>query len=447
MRGRAERPLVVVDLAVPADVERGGGRVAGVRLFDVDDLRVGPRRRDGVTPARGPEGRGDRRGGGRELRPPVSRARGRAAPVASFAGRPSRSASSEVERALRDLGDVDPADRRARSSTCRASLVTKLLHDPTVRAARARGRGRRRRGRRRRARAVRHLRSERPVSAPPLPAAVILGTRASAARARADGARRRAPASACAAVARVHDACDRHEPATARRRAASRCPRSAARGSSRPSSSGRSAAGRSTSPCTRSRTSRPRTLPASSSARCCAREDVRDCLVARRRAHARRASRRARSSGRAASAAPRSSRRFVRTSRSARSAGTSTRASARCARASTTRRCSRRRAFDGSGSSSVVTEWLAAETMLPAPGQGALAIQCRASDDARARAPRAIDDAGARAETTAERAFLRALGGGCAAPVAALRDAERRPARVRLQRARRVGRRTEVVRV
>ena len=44
----------------------------------------------------------------------------------------------------------------------------------------------------------------------------------------------------------------------------------------------------------------------------------------------------------------------------------------------------------------------------------------------------AIDDPAARAETTAERAFLRTLGGGCAAPVAALAVTTTTP-RVRLQ--------------
>jgi hydroxymethylbilane synthase len=66
-----------------------------------------------------------------------------------------------------------------------------------------------------------------------------------------------------------------------------------------------------------------------------------------------------------------------------------------------------------------VTEWLSPETMLPAPGQGALAVQCRADDDRVLELLAAIDDPEARAATTAERAFLRELGGGCAAPVAA----------------------------
>lgn len=79
-----------------------------------------------------------------------------------------------------------------------------------------------------------------------------------------------------------------------------------------------------------------------------------------------------------------------------------------------------------------VTEWLPTEAMLPAPGQGALGIQCRAGDDTLIALLARIDDSTARAETTAERAFLRALGAGCAAPVAALAVATATP-RVRLQ--------------
>jgi hydroxymethylbilane synthase len=79
-----------------------------------------------------------------------------------------------------------------------------------------------------------------------------------------------------------------------------------------------------------------------------------------------------------------------------------------------------------------VTEWLAPDSMLPAPGQGALAIQCRADDQPLLALLTTLDDPEARAETTAERAFLRVLGAGCAAPVAALAEATTTP-RVRLQ--------------
>jgi hydroxymethylbilane synthase len=70
--------------------------------------------------------------------------------------------------------------------------------------------------------------------------------------------------------------------------------------------------------------------------------------------------------------------------------------------------------------------------MLPAPGQGALAIQMRAGDEPTLALVAELDHPRARAETTAERAFLRALGAGCAAPVAALAILTTTP-RVRLQ--------------
>lgn len=65
-----------------------------------------------------------------------------------------------------------------------------------------------------------------------------------------------------------------------------------------------------------------------------------------------------------------------------------------------------------------VSEVLAFADMLPAPGQGALAAQCRADAASRARLT-VIDDAATRAAVTAERAFLAGLGGGCSVPVAA----------------------------
>lgn len=66
-----------------------------------------------------------------------------------------------------------------------------------------------------------------------------------------------------------------------------------------------------------------------------------------------------------------------------------------------------------------VTEWLSLDVMLPAPGQGALAVQCRADDESTLRLLAALDDAQTRRSVTAERAFLSGLGGGCAVPVAA----------------------------
>lgn len=68
--------------------------------------------------------------------------------------------------------------------------------------------------------------------------------------------------------------------------------------------------------------------------------------------------------------------------------------------------------------SDAVTEMLPLDLMLPAPGQGALAVQCR--DDARLlHLLQPLDDAATRVAVMAERAFLSGLGGGCAVPVAA----------------------------
>jgi hydroxymethylbilane synthase len=57
--------------------------------------------------------------------------------------------------------------------------------------------------------------------------------------------------------------------------------------------------------------------------------------------------------------------------------------------------------------------------MLPAPGQGALAVQCRADDQTTLGLLAALEDSTTRKEVTAEREFLLQLGGGCALPVAA----------------------------
>jgi hydroxymethylbilane synthase len=66
-----------------------------------------------------------------------------------------------------------------------------------------------------------------------------------------------------------------------------------------------------------------------------------------------------------------------------------------------------------------VTEWLSLDLMLPAPGQGALAVQCRSDDQATLDLLAALEDPSTRRTITAERAFLSGLGGGCAVPVAA----------------------------
>ena len=70
------------------------------------------------------------------------------------------------------------------------------------------------------------------------------------------------------------------------------------------------------------------------------------------------------------------------------------------------------------GLGAMISHTLPFETMLPAPGQGALAVQCRREEEWLAFFG-GIDDKETRAAVTAERAFLGGLGGGCRAPVGA----------------------------
>lgn len=65
------------------------------------------------------------------------------------------------------------------------------------------------------------------------------------------------------------------------------------------------------------------------------------------------------------------------------------------------------------------TELLDHDFMLPAPGQGVVAIQIRDGDAATASAVGRLHDPGAAAEAAAERSLLSALGGGCLVPIGA----------------------------
>jgi hydroxymethylbilane synthase len=71
------------------------------------------------------------------------------------------------------------------------------------------------------------------------------------------------------------------------------------------------------------------------------------------------------------------------------------------------------------GLESRITEWLSPETMLPSPGQGALAIEVRANDSELRAMVQPLAHWATEAALTAERAFLAQLGVGCAAAVGA----------------------------
>lgn len=69
-----------------------------------------------------------------------------------------------------------------------------------------------------------------------------------------------------------------------------------------------------------------------------------------------------------------------------------------------------------------VTETIDPIQVLPAPGQGALAVECRADSDLHDDVRRALDHGPTRACVTAERALLAELEAGCTAPVGALAE-------------------------
>ena len=133
-------PNVLVDLAVPADVERSAGDVPGVRLFDVDDLRAGldetmalrlrevPLVEEIVEEEVESFGRRYRE---LDVEPLVAELRRRAEQIRE----------RELERTLRDLGeDIDPATAE-RIRHLSKVLVNRLLHEPTVRLRERAGAG------------------------------------------------------------------------------------------------------------------------------------------------------------------------------------------------------------------------------------------------------------------------------------------------------------------
>jgi len=69
------------------------------------------------------------------------------------------------------------------------------------------------------------------------------------------------------------------------------------------------------------------------------------------------------------------------------------------------------------GRAGAITSWLPPDRFPPAPGQGAIALQIRADDEASRRWITALDHQPTRQAVTAERALLRRLEGGCQVPV------------------------------
>ena len=139
--GRGGRPLCILDLAVPRDVDPAVAQLENVFLYDVDDLQTvaaqaTARRRDEVPAAeRIVEEEADLFWawyGGLGVVPAIK----------EFRTRMETLRAAEMERAMHQLGHLSPEDR-ARVEQFSQALLSKFLHQPTVavKAAAEEGRG------------------------------------------------------------------------------------------------------------------------------------------------------------------------------------------------------------------------------------------------------------------------------------------------------------------
>jgi glutamyl-tRNA reductase len=134
LRGRPDRPLLVIDLAVPRDVESDCAGVGGVRLYDLDDLQ-----------ARVAANLAARRREAERAEPMVEREVARflewrdaldvTPTIRALVGRAESIRQRELERALGRLGEVSARERETIDAMSR-SIVNKLLHEPIVRLKR-----------------------------------------------------------------------------------------------------------------------------------------------------------------------------------------------------------------------------------------------------------------------------------------------------------------------
>lgn len=76
------------------------------------------------------------------------------------------------------------------------------------------------------------------------------------------------------------------------------------------------------------------------------------------------------------------------------------------------------------GWSDRITEFLPSDVFVPAPGQGALGIECRADDQATRELLQQINSPDCEVAVAVERTFLREIGGGCRSPIGALATVE-----------------------
>jgi glutamyl-tRNA reductase len=134
---RRGRPLLVMDIAMPRDVDPGVGRLPGVTLLDMDDLRAFAEsglagRRQEVAPVRAlivEE---------LERYREATAARSAAPLVAALRARAENVRTNELDRYRSRLDGLDPRQREAVEALTKG-ILGKLLHEPTMRVKEAAG--------------------------------------------------------------------------------------------------------------------------------------------------------------------------------------------------------------------------------------------------------------------------------------------------------------------
>jgi len=131
MAARADRPMLLIDLAVPRDIDASCAQIAGVSLYDIDDLQgvIARNRKVRQTEARKAEGIVEEEIqrfaawlGSLEVLPTIAALRARATEIAEQVLQ--ENAGRWESASPRDLVRVDAVAR---------AVLSRLLHDPTVR--------------------------------------------------------------------------------------------------------------------------------------------------------------------------------------------------------------------------------------------------------------------------------------------------------------------------
>jgi len=128
---RSGRPLMIIDIAVPRDIDAAVGRLPGVTLLDLDNLREWAER--GLQLRAGEAERVHQIVGEEVERHVLDVAARQAAPlVAALRAKAEGIRSAELDRFQAKLADLTPAQREAVEALTHG-IVNKLLHDPSVR--------------------------------------------------------------------------------------------------------------------------------------------------------------------------------------------------------------------------------------------------------------------------------------------------------------------------